>query len=165
VDYRRRQELLAELQSRVRQTGSNLRDLARELMATWRDGRIKLYLTWQALRARRSVPGFFSSAEYLPAEAKGALHDHVFSFIRRQGSRYALVAVPRLLTGLVKPDQFPCGSAVWQDTMLELPGSMPAQTWVNVFTGETLSAQAGSSGTQLPLAKVFGHFPVALFVT
>jgi (1->4)-alpha-D-glucan 1-alpha-D-glucosylmutase len=165
VDYRQRQELLADLQSRVRQTSSNLRDLARELMATWRDGRIKLYLTWQALRARRSLPGFFSSAEYWPLEAKGALHDHAFSFIRRQGARYALVAVPRLLVGLVKPDQFPCGPAVWQDTILELPGSMAAQTWVNVFTGETLPARANSPATDVPLAQVFGHFPVALLTT
>jgi (1->4)-alpha-D-glucan 1-alpha-D-glucosylmutase len=162
VDYRRRQELLAELQSQVRQTGSNLRDLARELMTTWRDGRIKLYLTWQALRARRSAPGLFSDGEYLPLEPKGSLQDHVFSFIRRQGARHALVAVPRLLAGVVKPDQFPCGAAVWQDTALELPQSVSKATWVNVFTGETLPVPAG---TQLPLVKVFGHFPVALLMT
>jgi (1->4)-alpha-D-glucan 1-alpha-D-glucosylmutase len=164
VDYGRRQELLAELQSRARQTGSNLRDLARELTAAWCDGRIKLYLTWQALCARRSVPGFFSSAEYLPVEVKGLLHDHVFSFIRRQGSRNALVAVPRLLVGVVNPHQFPCGPEVWKDTRLELPESMPAQTWVNVFTGETLPGRGGRPTTDLPLAQVFEHFPVALLM-
>jgi (1->4)-alpha-D-glucan 1-alpha-D-glucosylmutase len=165
VDYGRRQKLLDELRSRVRQTGSNLRDLSQELIAAWRDGRVKLYVTWQALRARRDFPGFFSSAEYWPVEAKGALHDHVFSFIRRQGTRYALVALPRLLVGLVKPDQLPCGPAVWQDTVLEVPGSMPAQTWVNVFTGETIPERTVSPATHLPLSQVFGEFPVALLMT
>jgi (1->4)-alpha-D-glucan 1-alpha-D-glucosylmutase len=165
VDYQRRKELLAELQSRVRQTGSNLRDLARELMTTWRDGRIKLYLTWQALRVRRTIPGLFSSGEYFPLEAKGALHDHVFGFIRRQGARHALVAVPRLLAGVVKPGQFPCGPALWQDTALELPESVSEHTWVNVFTGDNVIQRPGSPVRKLPLAQVLGHFPTALLVT
>jgi maltooligosyltrehalose synthase len=57
----------------------------------------------------------------------------------------------------------PMGHA-WKDWTLSLPdelhGSELPASYRNIFTGETMTI-----GSSLPLAQVFGNFPVAVFVT
>jgi (1->4)-alpha-D-glucan 1-alpha-D-glucosylmutase len=165
VDYSRRQEMLRALEARLAEGGSDRRQLARELIRTKEDGRVKLYVTAQALRCRRDCTGLFSTGEYLPAEADGALPDHVFGFARRQGNDLAVVAVPRLVTRLAAgPDGLPLGSKVWRDTRLLLPGLDPRLRWRNVYTGSELSGAEVQGQAALPLAEVFADFPVALLL-
>ena len=59
VDYGRRWEMLANLKQRMATDGDARCGLAGELVAAREDGRIKLYLTHQALRSRRQHPGLF----------------------------------------------------------------------------------------------------------
>ena len=61
-----------------------------------------------------------------------------------------LVAVPRLVTALVKPGSFPVGE-VWGAAAVRGGGR-----WKNTFTGDEIE------GDTLPLAKVFERFPVAV---
>jgi (1->4)-alpha-D-glucan 1-alpha-D-glucosylmutase len=165
VDYERRQELLRALQGRAAEAGPERRELARELTHVKQDGRIKLYVTAQALRCRRDHPGLFSTGDYLPAETTGARGDHVFGFSRRLGDRQAIVAVPRLLTRLVPgPEGLPLGAEVWQNTRLLLPDVEPKLLWHNLFTGETLTCVDPQGQPALSLAEVFAHFPVALLL-
>ena len=100
VDYGSRQRLLQAIIERCRSLKADRRSLARELTAQKEDGRIKLYLTWQALQCRKENPGLFSTGEYLPVETRGPGANHAFAFMRRQGSVEALVVVPRLLATL-----------------------------------------------------------------
>ena len=166
VDYERRQELLRALQGRAAEAGPDRRELARELTHVKQDGRIKLYVTAQALRCRRDHPGLFSTGDYLPAETTGARGDHVFGFSRRLGDRQAIVAVPRLLTRLVPgPEGLPLGAEVWQNTRLLLPDVEPKLLWHNLFTGETLTCVDPQGQPALSLAEVFAHFPVALLLS
>ena len=138
----------------------------RELTHVKQDGRIKLYVTAQALRCRRDHPGLFSTGDYLPAETTGARGDHVFGFSRRLGDRQAIVAVPRLLTRLVPgPEGLPLGAEVWQNTRLLLPDVEPKLLWHNLFTGETLTCVDPQGQPALSLAEVFAHFPVALLLS
>lgn len=165
VDYEHRRGLLRDLRARVASAGPRLAQLARELTATKEDGRVKLYATYRALHCRREHPELFTIGEYLPAEAEGAKQEHVFGFGRRQGDQCALVAVPRLLTGLA-PDleQLPLGRDVWQDTVLLLPGVEMSRRWRNVFSGELLTLSVRSGRSVLPLAELLGNFPVALLL-
>jgi len=94
----------------------------------------------------------------------GARKEHVFSFARQQGTRCALVAVPRLLTRLITADQSPCGLSVWQDTVLQLPDAIAQPRWLNVFTGEFLTGHLLDGANVLPVHQMFAHFPVALLV-
>jgi (1->4)-alpha-D-glucan 1-alpha-D-glucosylmutase len=159
VDFARRMRLLAELQEKEKQHGRLA--LAGELLSTWPDGRIKLYLTYKALHFRRAHRELFQAGEYIPLEATGPLCRHVCAFARRAGDAWVLVAVPRLMASLdcrraqLEP---PLGEKVWGETALVLPGQAPAR-WINVFTGERMRVPEEST---LPLAEVFGHFPVAL---
>ncbi|MGB9803784.1 malto-oligosyltrehalose synthase, partial [Desulfofundulus sp.] len=158
VDFPLRVRLLSELQEREKQCGPL--SLAEELLSTWPDGRLKLYLTYKALHFRRNHRRLFQAGEYIPLAATGPRHRHVCAFARRAGDDLFLVAVPRLLAQLtphpteLKP---PLGEKIWGETALAMP-FQAAGHWTNVFTGERIQTE----GENLPLAKVFSHFPVAL---
>src|SRR5262249_47750517 len=116
VNYQRRREMLNQLKENVAAAGPRLPDLARQLTATKQDGRINLSVTYRALHCRRAHPALFTTGEYVPAETNGAKADHVFGFVRRHDEKHALVAVPRLLTGVVPGEhELPLGRDVWDD--------------------------------------------------
>jgi (1->4)-alpha-D-glucan 1-alpha-D-glucosylmutase len=166
VDYERRRELLAELKSSVSVPAADRLALVRQLLASRTDGRVKLYLSWQALNCRRDRPGLFSSGEYLPAEVVGSQAEHAFGFVRRQGERWAAVVVPRLLAGMAADsDDLPLGASVWQNTQLLLPGIAPKARVRNVLTSEELVIDDREGKPALALADVLAHFPVALLVS
>jgi (1->4)-alpha-D-glucan 1-alpha-D-glucosylmutase len=154
IDYELRSRMLSEIKARAEQSA----DLCRDLLAAKEDGRVKLYLTWRALQARKAHPGLFREGEYLPLEPAGALADHVFAFARRHGDRAAIVAVPRLLTRVVGVCDFPL-SDVWGDTRLILPDELHARSWRNAFTGDSVPP-----GATVRLSALLTHFPVALLL-
>jgi (1->4)-alpha-D-glucan 1-alpha-D-glucosylmutase len=165
VDYDLRRRLLGELQQGVTAAGADRRELARDLLASRADGRIKLYLTWQALCCRRQRPGLFTTGEHLPVEVKGPLRDHVFAFVRRHGEELAVVAVPRLLANRkLDGEGLPLGGAVWQGTRLLLAGIDRSVRLHNLFTGEEHVLRETEGKASLAVGDVFAHFPVGLFV-
>jgi (1->4)-alpha-D-glucan 1-alpha-D-glucosylmutase len=164
VDYERRRKLLGELKATAAAAPS-LPEFARRLTETKEDGRIKLYVTRQALLCRREQPGLFTVGNCLPAEAAGSRAENVVAFVRRHEGKAALVVVPRLLTQLIAwPGELPLGPDVWGDTVLLVPGARPGESWQNTFTGEALRAGERDGLAALALGEVFRHFPVALFL-
>jgi (1->4)-alpha-D-glucan 1-alpha-D-glucosylmutase len=168
VDYELRQRLLNDLNSRLEGADvaqSRLPALARELLQSKEDGRIKLYVVRQALRCRRDHAGLFTGGEYLPAYAHGGQAKHVCAFVRRQDQFWAAAVAPRLLTRLLPAGgEGPLGADVWQDTALVLPDIGPGQRCRNIFTGEVLTTSGAEGQGRLALAEVFAHFPVALLL-
>jgi (1->4)-alpha-D-glucan 1-alpha-D-glucosylmutase len=162
VDYEVRRRMLGELQSAA---GNNLLDLARSLVETREDGRIKLHVTYRALHVRRDHAGLFSAGEYLPLDAAGDRSAHLFAFARRAGDAWAIAVVPRLLTGLA-PDvaRLPLGAEVWGNTRLLLPAVDPSLRWRNVFTGEVVAAAESQGERSLRAGEMFAHFPVVLLL-
>ncbi|MBE3586085.1 MAG: malto-oligosyltrehalose synthase [Thermoanaerobacter sp.] len=159
VDFTRRMRLLTGLQEKENSAG--LLALAKELLSTWPDGRVKLYLTYKALHFRRARRELFQAGEYIPLQAAGPLQRHLCAFARRAGESWALVVVPRLvacLNGREPQLQFPVGEKIWGETALILPARAPDR-WLNIFTGEEINSSAKGS---LSLAEVFRHFPAAL---
>ena len=164
VDYERRQRMLRELQARMA-AGAEQRALAHELLASKEDGAMKLYVTALALNCRRRHAGLFTVGDYVPAQALGAKSRHIFGFLRRQGDSAAIVAVPRLIAGLLaEGHDTPLGQAVWQDTRLLVPGIDPQRGWCNVLTGESVAFAVDDGQPALMLAPVLAHCPVALLV-
>jgi (1->4)-alpha-D-glucan 1-alpha-D-glucosylmutase len=165
VDYARRQRMLEDLRSAALAAGDDIRQFARDLVATKEDGRIKLYVTERVLHCRRDHPGLFSTGEYLPISTAGARADHIFAFVRRAGRELAIIAVPRLVARMSPETAVPpLGEAVWDDTRLNLSevGVEPDVHWRNVFTGEVLRATSQHGQLCLPADLVFAHFSVAL---
>jgi (1->4)-alpha-D-glucan 1-alpha-D-glucosylmutase len=177
IDYRRRREVLAELEGRIAQAGDEpgrgLAGLANELVDGAADGKVKAYAIYQGLRFRRAHKALFARGDYQALEAAGPHRDHVCAFARCSGGDVVLVVVPRLvarLTGGV--EQPPLGLGVWGKTVVLLPPHLAGRAYHNVFTGEVLlPACARPPGTPNPsggappgllLGDSLGRFPVAL---
>ncbi|MEW6183424.1 MAG: malto-oligosyltrehalose synthase [Bacillota bacterium] len=177
VDFKKRTAFLAELKE---QEAATPPDFTGRLLSTWKDGKIKLYLTSKALYFRKNHQDLFSSGEYIPVKAAGPLNEHVCAFCRRLGDGWSLTAVPRLLARLQKAARLleaegtpadltpPLNESVWGQSALVLPEGAPLR-WQNVLTGEELSVVSpGITGANpaddkvLLLADLFCSFPVAL---
>ncbi|MEN3330825.1 MAG: (1-_4)-alpha-D-glucan 1-alpha-D-glucosylmutase [Blastocatellia bacterium] len=155
VDYQQRRQLLEGLRAA---SASNVAALLDELLAARRDGRIKLFVIYRTLQARRDDRELFEQGDYLPLVVTGEHAAHVIAFARRQSERLALTIAPRLLVSLVGEDALPLGE-VWRDTAVELPADAP-RAWRNVFTDESLNATK-----RIAVADALRRVPVALLVS
>ncbi|NLW06500.1 MAG: malto-oligosyltrehalose synthase [Clostridia bacterium] len=166
VDFAARIKLLNDLQEGEKK---DQQVLVKNLLSSWEDGRIKLYLTYKALQFRKKQRDLFASGAYLPLTAQGSEAEHVCSFARQLQDNWVLVLVPRLSARLqmkcqekqseqMPPLSFPLGGEVWKDTALLLPAAAPDR-WRNILTGEVISACQ-----QFPVAALLKYFPVALLV-
>jgi (1->4)-alpha-D-glucan 1-alpha-D-glucosylmutase len=158
VDFQRRRKLLDDL---IQQEAQGQQSLIRQVLQSWEDGRVKLYLTCKALNVRKSHIELFLDGDYIPLQVEGKRQEHICAFGRRKTEIWALVVVPRFLTRLIRADTLPLGRRVWGDDFLILPADAP-QRWLNVLTGETIKFPKATEN--LPLPRVFGIFPVALLV-
>ena len=131
-------------------------ELLAELMASWRDGRVKLWVTWRALALRRRRRELFLEGSYLPLEAAGEHAACILAFARRHGDRWLLAVAPRWLSRVASADGSPLGEA-WGDTAVRLPAGSPAG-WSHALDGRDLGAENGT----LRVADLFRHLPVAL---
>ena len=152
VDYERRRRLLADLKSRVERQGAARGLLALEFARDMRDGRAKLYVTWQALQARKAHPGLFTRGDYVPLHVTGARTDCLFAFARHFGDMTAVVIVPRLVAGMK-----PAG-----DVRVSMPELSAGVRLRNAFTGSTVTPERGP-GTRV--SELLGDFPIALLVS
>ncbi len=158
VDFALRRRLLDEL----KQLDHDGREtLLENLLTTWPDGRMKLYLTWRALNFRREHHDLFHCGAYLPLTVTGRQRENIFAFVRRHNGEWAVVVAPRLLSRVVDPGEMPVGDAIWTSASLELPMGAPVE-WHNVITGEPVRAVKRARRAVLHAADLFGRFPVAL---
>ncbi|HET7584849.1 MAG TPA: malto-oligosyltrehalose synthase [Gemmatimonadaceae bacterium] len=155
VDFALRQRLLAELEARASAAeGSDdaVRALVGELVAHPEDGRVKLWITWRSLQARRAHAELFARGEYVPLAAAGGAAASVLAFARRLEGATAITAVPRLTAHV--PDPL---SAAFSRTAIPLPDGW-GDTWRCELSGRTVTAAGGA----LPADALFGHLPAAL---
>ncbi|QIF04870.1 malto-oligosyltrehalose synthase [Roseimicrobium sp. ORNL1] len=146
VDYAVRQQALGAL------AGVSPSDL----LASWRDGRIKLFVSQQLLQLRRLHSTLFTTGTYESLSAQGTHADRCLAFHRATPEVEMVVAVPRTTRVLGFPPVGPC----WKDTTLSLPQVPSSGGWRDVFTGREHATEAGS----LPLADLFADLPFAVLV-
>jgi (1->4)-alpha-D-glucan 1-alpha-D-glucosylmutase len=163
VDFEARAGALAAFGQVSEAAGPERGRLARELLAARADGRIKLYVTMVGLTYRRAHPALFQEGEYVPLETGGYHRARLLAFTRIHRDEAVVAVVPRLLAGLGSdPLAPPTGSDVWKDTWVTVPSWRPDTRYLNLFTGELLPVRAEDDRQTLPLAEIFGEFPVAL---
>ena len=158
VNYEQRQRMLQELKDcGAGRVGGSCVPM---LLQRWQDGKIKMFVTWKTLHARKQYPELFRRGSYLPLMAHGSRGDHVCAFVRQQEGQKVMAVVPRLCGSLLSGNQDnPTGLDVWGDTRIEIPANTACQ-WRNVFTGDTLAPGAGG----VPVASLLSVFPVGLFI-
>ncbi|MFO1421688.1 MAG: malto-oligosyltrehalose synthase [Candidatus Competibacteraceae bacterium] len=155
VDFERRGLLLKSLQNGA---DGNILQLIAELLSAPEDGRIKLFLIYRALRARRAELELFQHGAYQKLTVIGSLKGHVVAFARELGQKRALVVAPRFSTGLVRNGGYPLGETVWHETRV-LPPAGSRLRWRDALTGQTVQGEEA-----LWLREVLEYFPVALLV-
>jgi (1->4)-alpha-D-glucan 1-alpha-D-glucosylmutase len=160
VDYDRRREMLHDLR-RWEKEGT-LKEIAGELLHTWKDGRIKMYVTARALNFRKAQSRLINRAAYAPLEADGVRANNVCAFARHGGGTVFIVVVPRFIMGLLEEGERPVlKQGVWDGSFLCLP-SPDAVAFENIFTGEIVRSVISRKGVAISLTDVFRTFPVAL---
>lgn len=155
VDFEQRTMFLQDIKSKAK---TDILPLINELLFNWQDGRIKLFLIFQALEARKANLEVFQTGSYVPLNITGKFKEHIVAFARVSNGKMAIALVPRFLTNLIRLGQQPLGEQVWADTQIELPPQAPS-FWKNAIT-----AQAVQSGDTISVGEALQHFPVALLV-
>jgi (1->4)-alpha-D-glucan 1-alpha-D-glucosylmutase len=144
VDYKMRQQMLERLPSAT----------SDQLMQTWPDGRIKMFLTERVLRFRREHADLFQSGEYLPVQATGTFAECCISFARQLAGKWIVVIAPRLSSRV----GFPPIGEVWKDTGIELPETLPRENAHDLFICRPIC----SHERQVKLAEVLSVLPFAV---
>lgn len=134
-----------------------------DLIARWRDGRVKQHLLARVLALRREVPELFERGSYVPLRTRGAREQQVLAFIREHAGRVLMVAVPLHTAGLCPPAQASAAlhlpTGIWQDTRIELPARHARRRWRDV-----LARRDAGGGRTLDVETLFRSWPVALLV-
>jgi len=160
VDFARRVELLTSLKEN---TSLGTAGFASELLKTWRDGRIKLYLICKALRCRQDFGKLFTDGAFVGAEISGERSENVTAFFRVFQNQLALVIAPKWLAGSGIEQDASAQAKFWGDTSIRFPENVGAN-WRNVFTREALTAQ-GNRHAGLSVSDALNNFPVALLLS
>ncbi|MBI1759851.1 MAG: malto-oligosyltrehalose synthase [Acidobacteria bacterium] len=155
VDYARRQQLLISLRP------TNEPDapmFAEELLRNLMDGRIKLFVTSQALNFRRKHREVFECGQYLPLQSMGARARHVVSFARRHKQQTVIVVATRFFLSLLAEAEAPTGSRVWDDTAIQMHAELRG-CYRDIFTGSRICMNEAEA--ELRLAQVCERLPFA----
>lgn len=158
VDFERRVRLLEEMEQR---SSGDEPGFIQELLANWKDGKIKLFLTARLLNFRKRHSQLFQQGEYVPIRALGKKSEHVISFSRHRGKDWALVIAPRFMAALTGGKGMPIGEKAWGKTRLILPAEAPT-AWQNILTNEALIAARARGRAELRLAYMLSSFPIAV---
>jgi (1->4)-alpha-D-glucan 1-alpha-D-glucosylmutase len=153
VDFEKRKRILDEIRSREHDSA-----LINELLQTRTDGRIKLFLIFKVLNARRKYAELFANGDYQPLKVRGEYSNHIIAFIRSCGDQNAATIAPRFLTSLIEADELPFEPDVWQDTEILWPAALEGD-WRNAITGGSIRIEKTVSAGQ-----ILARFPVSLLI-
>lgn len=155
VDFARRMAL----QNKLNETApGDIPKLISELLITKEDGRIKHFLTSRALQARTDRAELFQRGSYLPLDVEGKFKDNVIAYARNWKKSWAICIAPRLLTSLVKEEEYPLGIQIWGDTGVSVEQGT-SDLWRDALTGESIKG-----GRILLIGDILKCFPVSLLL-
>jgi (1->4)-alpha-D-glucan 1-alpha-D-glucosylmutase len=157
VDFDLRTRTLEAL--RVRANSGDVAGLCEELLHEYRDGHVKLWLTWRVLDYRNSHRELFRRGKYTSIQVLEDKDEHVVAFTRSHEGETAIVAAPRLPYTLMKGSLHAPQGAVWGNVQLVLPEEASGRQFRNVLTGEVITPRRENT---LLCREVFARFPVAL---
>lgn len=138
---------------------------AADMLANWRDGRLKLFTCSRLLGLRRTWPELFEAGDYTPVEVDGPQAAHLCAFARITARGALLVVVSRWAATLAGGQLVaPLGEAAWQHTLLQLPPALPAGDYVDALTGRAQRIDARDAGRTLAVASLLLVLPVTVLV-
>ena len=154
VDYALRARTLEAFRDRLERGESAA--LARELVDTWHDGRVKAYVTWRLLHLRRERSETFSRGRYAALEASGTRAEHLVAFARDD----VVVVAPRLVRRLFERLDGPPKLLFADERVVLAPGA--ALQYTDRFTGAARTAKTDAEAPYLEAHSLFADFPVVV---
>lgn len=131
-----------------------------ELLANWRDGRIKQALIAQVLNLRVEYAELFRRGSYQALEVLGSQAHNVLAFAREHAGKQAIVIVPVRCATLLENGAVPQVDALrWGDTRVVLPFAASATNLKGLF-----SSSAVTKNRELNISDALGDVPVNLFI-
>ena len=143
VDYAARRAMLADFEA-----GRVTLD---ELLDTWHDGRIKLYLTWKLLHVRRERAAVFLDGPYRALTVAGTHASSIVAFARSN----VVIATPRLVRARVRNGL----RVAFDDETIVM--ERPNAAYRNVLDDRTIVASANG---HLAVRDLFAGAPLAVLV-
>ncbi|HEX2943118.1 MAG TPA: malto-oligosyltrehalose synthase, partial [Rhodopila sp.] len=149
VDFGTRQAALA--------SPSKLRDM----LAGWRDGRIKQYVIRTVLQLRSDMDNVFAHGDYIPLTVSGPGANNVIAFARRSDSGVVAVVLPRLIARFLS-DTGTLGVDIGalEGTEVLLPESCRQIDWSGLF-GQSSVGPA----ERISVPSLLANFPLAVLVS
>ncbi len=137
-----------------------------DLLAAWRDGRIKQALIARALALRARAPALFADGSYQRLRIDGPAARHAIGFARIHEGRAVVVAVSRLAARLLGPETGSLGfpkipADAWNETGVMLPRLLHGRALVDVFDA-TERRIDNAGGARIAAADLFAALPVVL---
>jgi (1->4)-alpha-D-glucan 1-alpha-D-glucosylmutase len=128
-----------------------------QLLAQWRDGRIKQRLIAAVLALRAERPAVFAAGSYLPLQVRGAQAEQVLAFARCHGAERLVVILPCRASALVAGLPH-IAAERWGDTAVLLPQDWQASHYQGLLESDWQQLDDHS----LPLGQVLAHLPVTV---
>ncbi len=163
VDFQMRQKYLEKIKTR---SDSDLDGLIAELLQTPENGKIKLFLIYKLLQARKEYIEIFQRGGYEKLTVAGSLKTHIVGFARElpeqkiitNAPRKIIAIAPRFLSSLVAEGEYPFGEQVWQETRI-IPPADSTPIWRDIITGQKVEGE-----DTLWIRDILQTFPVALLI-
>ncbi|WP_331691132.1 malto-oligosyltrehalose synthase [Pseudomonas sp. ZY71] len=131
-----------------------------ELLANWRDGRIKQALIAEVLNLRVEHAELFRRGTYQALEVLGSQAHNVLAFAREHEGTQAIVIVPIRCATLLENGAVPQVDALrWGDTRVVLPFAASETNLKGLF-----SSSAVTKNRELNISDALGDVPVNLFI-
>lgn len=131
-----------------------------QLLADWRDGRIKQALIASVLNLRVEHAELFRRGTYQPLEVLGSQAHNVLAFARELEGKRAIVIVPVRCANLLENSAVPQVDALrWGDTWVVLPFADSDTNLKGLF-----ASAAVTKGRELQVSEALGDVPVNLFI-
>ncbi len=156
VDFNNRRAMLEDISKKGK---NDIEGLIGELLGSPEDGRVKLFLTYMALNARRERFELFNSSSYIPLECEGAHAKNAVAFARAGEREAAVTIAPRFLTSLVREGEYATGGR-WADTTVLLPKGLHGYEWKDALTGRSVLPGPG-----IKLRDALASFPAAFLLS
>lgn len=155
VDFGKRLVYLSDIKNKESDDSDNL---IKQLIADKADGKIKLFLIYKLLQARKTFYDTFENGKYVPLHAEGDFHDNIIAFARVARENICITVAPRFYTELLKEGEDNFNEKAWGNTKLILPDDFP-ENWKNFITSETIKDKG-----KISLNSLFKKFPVSLLI-
>jgi (1->4)-alpha-D-glucan 1-alpha-D-glucosylmutase len=131
-----------------------------DLVAHWRDGRIKQALIARTLNLRAEHAELFRHGTYQALDIIGSQAHRVLGFVREWEGKRAIVIVPIRCAPLLENSAVPHVDAPqWGDTRIHLPFATAYENLKGLFSSATVTEHK-----ELLISDALGDFPVNLII-